>query len=130
MRSILDDIRTAAANERTEGAAVTLRSAVLSDLRDMCVTPRRTVLLAPDYGLEESARLFHEYPSSIGAFEEDLVTLISHFEPRLFNLSVRHIAAEDLVLRFDVSATLVTGAASLPVQFSAFINAQGNVELK
>ncbi len=104
----------------------------MAHLRELCATPRRTVLLAEDYGTEDPTRLFHDYPASITDVERNLLAAIQRFEPRLANVSVSHVKTDEseLLLRFDIQGTLMDESGPLPVRFSTVIDSDNHVELR
>lgn len=132
MRSLIDDVLAAAAGTALAPAERALREAVVSHLRDLLATPRGSVLLAPEYGLEEPTRLFHEHPGSAADMERDLLELVMKFEPRLINVSVHHFASDELelLLRFDIKGTLMNEGRAHSVHFSTVIDSQHHVDLK
>ena len=132
MRSLIQDIRSAATGTRPADPVRALRDAVVSHLRQICATPRGSVLLAPAYGVDDPTRLFHEYPESVEDMERDLLEVITRFEPRLANVAITHVKTDDLdlQLRFDVQGTLVSEGRVLAVRFSTVIDSNNRVELK
>jgi type VI secretion system protein len=132
MRSLLQDIVSAAKGRGPGDPVRALRDAVVGHLRDLCATPRGTVLVLPDYGIDDPTRLFHEYPSSVADMERHLLGAILRFEPRLANVSVAHVKTDELelLLRFDVEGTLMSEGRALPVRFSTVIDSDNHVELR
>jgi type VI secretion system protein len=47
---------------------------------------------------------------------------IQTYEPRLTNVRVKHLPSEDLTLRYELTAQLVTGSSKLPVTFETTID--------
>ena len=132
MRSLVQDIRSAARGVAPGDPVRALREAVVGHLRELCATPRGTVLVARDYGIDDPTRLFHEYPTSVADMERHLLGAIARFEPRLANVSVTHVKTDEqeLLLRFDVAGTLVSDGRALPVRFSTVIDSDHHVELR
>ncbi|MGO8992077.1 MAG: type VI secretion system baseplate subunit TssE [Polyangiaceae bacterium] len=132
MRSLIQDIRSAAKGIRPGDPVRAVRDAVVAHLRDLCATPRGKVLLARDYGIDDPTRLFHEYPHSVADMERHLLGAIVRFEPRLANVSVTHVKTDDLelLLRFDVEGILMSEGRALPVRFSTVIDSDNHVELR
>jgi type VI secretion system lysozyme-like protein len=133
MRSILDDSRLAAVGPLplAHDPARALRETVGRHLRELCVTRRGSVLLCPAFGVADSARLFHEHPTSAGDMERDLLEVIARFEPRLQRASVTHLPSTelDLVLRFDVQGALVSEGRAFAVRFVVVIDSNHQVEV-
>jgi type VI secretion system protein len=108
-----------------------LRDAVVTHLRELCATPRGSVLALPGYGIDDPARAFHEYPGSARDMELQLRESIVRFEPRLRDVCVTHVPSDelDLTLRFDIEGALVHEGRAIPVRFSTVIHANHHVEL-
>jgi type VI secretion system protein len=69
--------------------------------------------------------MVHSFPDAIGIMRDALLTSIRKYEPRLTNVRVTHVPtpALELVLRFEVSATLVGASRSAPVRFETRLSA-------
>jgi type VI secretion system protein len=133
MRSLLADIR--ARGDQRPGlldAARVVRDDVLANLRQICTTPRGSVPLARDYGIEDATRIFHEYPGSVSEMQRDLEETFSRYEPRLFNVSVTHLPSDELelLLRFHIEGTLVVECRPVPVRFTSVLHADNRLELR
>lgn len=133
MQSLLADI--AAARAPTPGAGDpprALRDAVLQHLRELCGTPRGSVMLAPSYGVEDATRVFHEYPGSVDAIRRDLEAAIRRYEPRLKSATVLHIPSDEieLVLRFEIHGVVVADGRATPVRFTSSLNSDNRVEVR
>ena len=65
----------------------------------------------PGFGLVDFTDLVHSFPGSINTLQASIRATILEFEPRLRNVTVRHVADSDpLVLRFEVTAQPVQPA--------------------
>jgi type VI secretion system protein len=134
MHSLLTDIR-AAGGQRPGSpvdAARVMRDDVLANLRQICATPRGSVPLARDYGIEDATRIFHEYPGSVTEMQRDLEDTFSRYEPRLLNVSVTHLPSDELelLLRFHIEGTLVVDGRPVPVRFTSVLHADNRLELR
>lgn len=134
MRSLLADIR-AAGRERSHppaDAARVVRDDVLANLRQICATPRGSVPLGRDYGIEDATRIFHEYPGSVTEMQRDLEETFGKYEPRLRNVSVTHIPSNELelLLRFHIEGTLVVDGRAVPVRFTSVLHADNHIDLR
>ncbi len=133
MRSLLDDSRLAAAGPPplAHDPARALRESVGRHLRELCATPRGSVLLCPAFGVQDTTRLFHEHPTSASDMERDLLEVIARFEPRLHDASVSHVvsAEVELVLRFSVQGALVSEGRAFAVRYLAVIDSNHHVEV-
>jgi type VI secretion system protein len=134
MRSLLADIRTAGRTRPgvSVDAARAVRDDVLVNLRQICATPRGSVPLARDYGIEDATRIFHEYPGSVTEMQRDLEETFSRYEPRLLNVSVTHVRSDELelVLRFHIEGTLVVDGRPVPVRFTSVLSVDNHLELR
>jgi type VI secretion system lysozyme-like protein len=125
MRSLLDDIADGGTLVSHDAARSTL-DATVAHLRELCSTVIGTVLVAPDYGLDDATRIFLEYPRSEEETRQRLEWAIARHEPRLTEVSVEREGANrdrpsasppDLLLRFTVSAALLVDGRRVPVRF-------------
>ena len=130
MRSLLSDIREGTPPPRDDVRAV--RDAVVANLRQICATPRGSALLWSDYGLEDATRIFHEYPGSVGEVQRRLADAFTRYEPRLANVDVKHVPGDDtaLVLRFDITGTLLVAGRPVAVRFTSSLDADSRMELR
>lgn len=131
MRSILTDIAEAARGvvPARMDPVRDARNAVLATLQLLIGTRRGSVSPACDFGIDDPTAIFHDYPGSVDAFCEAFVRAIARHEPRLKNLSVKHVPSADLLLRIDVEASLVTAGRSVPVRFTSRIDGARNAEV-
>ena len=95
----------------------------------MCTTRLGSMLIRPDYGLPSVSEMVHSFPDATDAFARALIHTIETYEPRLTNVRVRHIPSpgSDLVVRFEVSATLRGSDADAPLRFATSIDASRRV---
>jgi type VI secretion system lysozyme-like protein len=128
MRSILADIRRP---DASVDAIRATRDSVVANLRQICGTPRGSVLLLADYGIEDPVRIFHEYPGSVADVQRGIAETFSRYEPRLLNVSVRRVQNDDLdlVLRFHIEATLVVNGTPVPVRFTSTLDTSNHFDI-
>ena len=82
-------------------------SSVVAHLRDMLNTRAGESVTVPDYGMIDFADVCHAMPEAIGSIQQSIRATILKYEPRLRNVSVRFVPADDpLTLRFEVVARL------------------------
>jgi type VI secretion system protein len=100
------------------------RAALRAHLSRMCSVRRGSLLLAPDYGVDDVTQLFHSFPGGLEEWRSRLEDAIRLYEPRL--RSVRVVAKTtdrvDLTLRFDIYCSLVTDVVAAPLQFTATVD--------
>jgi type VI secretion system protein len=102
-----------------------IRESVLHHLRMMCTTRQGTMLTAPDYGVCDVSEMVHAFPDAIAMMARSIRHTIQTYEPRLTNVQVRHIPSEqiELLVRYEVTATLVTNGSKTPVKFETSLDA-------
>lgn len=117
VRTLLARIRKPQAPLVASGgaAASALRESILDNVRRILSTRRGTLLLRPDFGLPPVGDLVHAFPEATRELERALQQALARYEPRLSRVTVRAQPGEpgDLVLRFEVSATVADGGGAL-----------------
>lgn len=93
------------------------RDSVLEHLRVMCETRAGTMLSCPEYGTATVSEMVHSFPDAIQEMSRSIRETIKNFEPRLSHVKITHIPAEDLSLRYEITAYLVTDGGKVPIQF-------------
>ncbi len=100
----------------SEGAA-TEADSIVEHLRVLLNTRRGHSEAVPQFGLPEFSELAHGFPSSIQSLQRAIRDSIIEFEPRLKNVSVRHVTdVHALVLRFEITGRLVHWKRPLKLQ--------------
>jgi type VI secretion system protein len=109
-----------------------IRVAVLDHLREMFLTRAGTALTAPDYGIVSVTDIVHSCPDAI----EDVLKSIRHsiktYEPRLVNVSVKHVGGadgRDANIRFEIAGDILNGGRRAPVKFHTLIDAARTVSV-
>jgi|SRR6187551_596553 type VI secretion system protein len=98
------------------------RDSVLRHLKMICETRAGTMLSCPAYGTATVSEMVHSFPDAIAEMAGAIRATIKEYEPRLSNLKIVHIPAEDLTLRYEISAQLNTDAGPIPVQFETLLD--------
>ena len=116
-----------AASERRR----TTRDAVATDLERICAIRRGSLLLAPDYGVDDVTFLFHSFPM-IDAWCGNLERTLARYEPRLRRVHVVPVVTEslDLTLRAEIQAVLLAGDRSSPARFTATLDPQCRLSVR
>jgi type VI secretion system protein len=96
---------------------VETRDSVLRHLKMICETRAGTMLTCPDYGTATVSEMVHAFPDAIADMRKAIYNTIQAYEPRLQNVKIVHIPAEDLTLRYEITAYLVGDTTKVPVQF-------------
>lgn len=109
-----------------------LRASILEHLQDMCATRRGTVEGRPDYGLPDLSEMVHSFPRAISDMREALQHTIETYEPRLTHVRVTHLAGQslDLILRYEISATLAEDLGGGPMRFETRVDAARGVRIE
>jgi type VI secretion system protein len=116
----------------TAGASdAELRSSILDNLQRMCRTRRGSMRARPDYGLPDLSEMVHSFPDAVGQIRSALQHTIEAYEPRLTNVRVSHVPSEtlDLVVRFEITATLVDPTRKVPLRFETQLSASRAVDV-
>jgi type VI secretion system protein len=108
-----------------------VRDAVAADVERICSSRRRSLLLAPEYGVDDVTFLFHSFPM-IDAWTASLERALARYEPRLRNVEVLPVVTEslDLTLRAEIQATLVVDGRPSPARFTATLDSQCRLSVK
>jgi type VI secretion system protein len=131
MTPLLARLRAPEAALNGQGAEAALRASILEHLRNMCVTRRGSVRTRPDYGLPDIGELVHSFPEAIGKIRDALLHTVETYEPRLKNVRIAHVpsAHVELMIRFEIRATLADSPRSAPVRFETQLNASRAVDV-
>ncbi len=93
------------------GAPPDEAASILEHLRVLLNTRKGEAPTAPGFGLVDFTDLVHSFPASINTLQASIRATILEFEPRLRNVTIRHVPDVDpLVLRFEVSAQPIQSA--------------------
>jgi type VI secretion system protein len=106
------------------------RESVLNHLKVMCETRAGTMLTCPDYGTATVSEMVHSFPDAIAEMARALRTTIKDYEPRLINVRISHVPAEDLTLRYEISAQLVSESGNIPVQFETSLDSSRRLTIR
>jgi len=79
----------------------------------------------PDYGLPPLSEMVHAFPDALSEIRDALLHTIEAYEPRLTNVRINFVPnpSHDLVVRFEVTATVVDNTRRLPVRFETRMSA-------
>ncbi|MCA9577111.1 MAG: type VI secretion system baseplate subunit TssE [Myxococcales bacterium] len=87
---------------------------VVEHLAILLNTRAGEAVTVPDFGLQDLTDLVHELPEGIHTIQQGMRNVILKYEPRLSNVSVRHLPDDSsLVLRFEVVARVKDSKRSL-----------------
>ncbi len=87
-------------------------------------------ITSPDYGVVDFSDLVHEFPNAIPVLQQAIRNCITSFEPRLRNVSVRHIPddSDPLTLNFEIVARLASDRRQV-LRLNTRVKAGGNIEV-
>ena len=109
-----------------------LADSILRHLQRMLNTRQGHVLIQPEYGMPDVTDIIHTMPTSVTEIRRAIRNSIEKFEPRLRNVEVNFVPAEEgsLELKFEVTAELVTEKEEASVWFQTSIDSAGHMEVK
>jgi type VI secretion system protein len=132
MRSLLADVLGRDADALARDPVRRVRQAVLAHLQLLFATPVGRVMCAPDFGVEDATRTFHEYPGSVARLRQNLEQTIRRYEPRLTQVAVRQLPTDNLklLLRFEITALLLVEGRAVPVRFTSRLDSDSRIEVR
>lgn len=103
---------------------------ILAHLRVLLNTRRGESVSAPEYGVIDFADVVHEFPGGVQQLAKSIRATIVQHEPRLRNVSVRHVAEEgSLTLRFEITAQLAEGRSGRALRLATTVRPGGRVDV-
>jgi type VI secretion system protein len=98
----------------------------------MCSTRLGTMLTQPDYGIPDVTEMLISFPEAIAALQRALKHTIETYEPRLTNVRVNYAPSDtnDLIVRFDIVAQLVTDTGKSPVKFETLLELSRKISVR
>lgn len=109
-----------------------VKTAVLDHLRAMFITRAGSAIGTPDYGIVSVTDIVHSCPDAIADVLKSIRHTIRTYEPRLVNVTVKHVTVEDsrdATIRFEIAADIMNGERRAPVKFHTIIDAARNVRV-
>ena len=112
-RGLLSRIGTAGQSSRHPDEI----ASIVEHLRVLLNSRRGQSPAATDFGLPDFTDLAHSLPGSLATLQKAIRDTVLQFEPRLQNVSVRHLSDDEaLVLRFEITARLRDEGRTLKLQ--------------
>ncbi len=104
---------------------------VLDHLRELFNVRMGSVPIRADYGMTDFNDIVHEFPDALAVLRNDIRRQITMFEPRLRDVSVRHVPMpnEPLKLVFSVVATLSLADRDTRVVMETEVGENGVIRL-
>lgn len=105
-------------------------AAIVAHLQVLLNTRRGDSVTVPEFGVLDFSDLVHEFPGAISQLSRSIRATIMEYEPRLKNVSVRHIPDEHaLTLRFEIVAQLAQGRAARTLKVATTIRPGGRFDV-
>jgi type VI secretion system protein len=98
------------------------RDSVLRHLKLICETRAGTMVSCPTFGTATVSEMVHAFPDAIAEMASAIRMTIKDYEPRLTNVKIVHVPADDLTLRYEITAQLTTESGKIPVQFETMLD--------
>lgn len=103
---------------------------IAAHLRALLNTRRGDCVTAPDFGILDFADVVHEFPGGIQQLAKSIRSTVLQYEPRLKNVSVRHVPDESpLALRFEITAQVAEGRTARTLRFATTVKPGGRVDV-
>jgi type VI secretion system protein len=106
------------------------RDSILKHLVMICETRAGTMPACPDFGTATVSEMVHAFPDAIAEMARSIRATIRDHEPRLANVRIVHIPAEDLTLRYEITADLVNGTSRSPIRFETSLDTNRKITVR
>lgn len=109
-----------------------LADSVMDNLKQLFNCRQGAVTQRPDYGMPDFNDLALQFPDAIPVIGRAIKYQIDQFEPRLTNISVKHVPVTDdpLALSFTISGELKLGDDSERIRFETILGDDGHVKVR
>ncbi len=103
---------------------------ILVHLQKLLNTRQGDAPCVPGYGVIDFADMVHGFPASVQQLVKNIRASIMEYEPRLKNVTVRHLPDDNpLVLRFEISAQLAQAKAARTLRLSTTVKPGGRIDI-
>ena len=103
---------------------------ITDHLRSLLNTRQGESATVPEFGVVDIADLLHNCPDAVGILQRSIRQTILHFEPRLKNVSIRHVPSdEQLTLHFEIVAQLARKGSRGVIRFHTHVKPTGSVDV-
>lgn len=108
-----------------------LASSILAHLQRMLNTRQGNSETVPDYGMPDLTGAARAFPLAMEALEAAIRQSIEKYEPRLTEVTVRHVgqAEDEFKLSFEIQARLATASEEAAVWYKTSIDLDGKIEV-
>jgi type VI secretion system protein len=115
--------------EKVESPSDEVRG-IVAHLQALLNTRRGDAVTAPEFGVTDFSDICHEFPGAIPQLTKSIRSTILEYEPRLKNVSVRHLSDDDgLTLRFEISGQLAHGRAVKTLRLATTVRPGGHIDV-
>ncbi|NPC71205.1 type VI secretion system baseplate subunit TssE [Corallococcus sp. AB004] len=110
--------------------ALDVSESIVEHLRVLLNTRKGGAATVPGFGIVDFTELVHTFPMAIQTLQSAIRATVLEFEPRVRNVSVRHVPdADPLVLRFEITAQPADRGARGMLRFRTQMSPGGKVEV-
>ena len=102
---------------------------VLEHLRVLLNTRQGESLCAPGFGVLDLSDVIHSFPLAYADLAQSIRATIAEYEPRLKNVTVRHVPDDGLVLRFEIGAQIAGPRGNRGVRFATTVRPGGRYDV-
>lgn len=133
-RTLFERLAEPTAEQRTDDridVSIVIES-VMRNLRTVFNTRQGSVMTRDDYGLSDFGDLSLMFRDAMAHIAREIKELTQKFEPRLEDVSVRHVPDADnpLALSFRISGQIVIGDRTETIRFDSELGHDGYVRLR
>lgn len=105
-------------------------SSIVEHLRVLLNTREGEAPCALSFGVVDFSDVVHAMPGTIPTLVRSIKATIGEYEPRLKNVSVRHVSEDGaLVLRFEISAQLADSKTARTLRFATTVRPGGRFDV-
>jgi type VI secretion system protein len=116
--------------EGTSSRSLDASTSIVEHLRVLLNTRKGDSVTVPNFGVVDFTDLVHSFPSAVQTLQATIRATVLEFEPRLRNISVRHVPDDDpLVVRFEITAQPADRSARGVLRFRTQMSPGGKVEV-
>lgn len=102
---------------------------VLEHLRALLNTRQGEAPCAPGFGVLDLSDVVHSFPAAYTQLAQAIRATIQEYEPRLRNVTVRHIPDDGLTLRFEIAAQIAGPRGNRGVRFATTVRPGGRYDV-
>lgn len=109
---------------------VDLTESIVEHLRVLLNTRKGGSATVPGFGIVDFTDFVHTFPTAIQTLQASIRATVLEYEPRICNISVRHLPeADPLVLRFEITAQPAGKGVRGMLRFRTQMSPGGKIEV-